>query len=349
MKTDFPVSIFQGILLGLLVSFLACLLAIWLARRWNLVDIPGREPHKRHDHPIPIAGGTALLLALLVGWILNPGGSGDLGKLVIPSLIVFGVGLIDDFHPLRFWIKLVIQIAAAVLLIVLGVQVLAVENGFKELPPLLAHSLDIAITILWLVGIANAYNFIDSMDGLATGLSVVVAVFFAFTSLFAEQSTLAHFMAYLVGVCFALFLFNTSPAKLFLGDSGALFLGFLLGETSIFYNPRIFPQLSSWFVPIMVLGLPLFDIALVVISRLRRGLPVYRADLGHTYHRLVSLGLEPGRAVLTIHLASIVLGCLAFIAISQTPLVANAIFIGVCVVGLVAIFYLDDPKRWPKT
>ncbi len=335
-------------MLGLLISLAVCLFAIWLARRWNLVDIPGREPHKQHDHPIPIAGGLALLLALLIGWIFHSGISNDLWKLLLPSLAVFGIGLLDDFRPVRFWIKLVVQVAASILLIVLGVQVLAVENGFREMPLFLSRGLDMFITVLWLVGMANAYNFIDSMDGLGTGLSVVAAVFFAFTSLIAGQAELAHFMAYLVGVCFALLLFNSAPAKLFLGDSGALFLGFLLGEVSIYYNPRVFPQLSSWFVPIMVLGLPLFDIALVVLSRLRRHLPVYRADLGHTYHRLVSLGLEPGRAVLTIHLASIVLGCLAFIAIGQTPWVANAIFAGTCALGLILIFYLDDPKRWPR-
>lgn len=349
METDFPASIFQGILLGLFISFLACLFAIWLARRWKLVDIPGREPHKQHDHPIPIAGGLALMLALLMGLVLNSKAAHDLWKLILPSLVVFGIGLVDDFRPVRFWIKLAVQIAASVLLIVLGVQVLAVENSFRAMPLFLSRGLDAFITILWLVGIANAYNFIDSMDGLASGLSVVIVIFFAFTSLFAQQTELALFMAYLVGACFALFLFNSAPAKLFLGDSGALFMGFLLGEISIYYNPRIFPQLSSWFVPIMVLGLPLFDIALVVISRLRRHHPVYRADLGHTYHRLVSLGLEPGRAVLAIHLVSIVLGCLAFIAIGQQPLAANAIFIGTCVIGLITIFYLDDPKRWPDT
>jgi UDP-GlcNAc:undecaprenyl-phosphate GlcNAc-1-phosphate transferase len=348
MQTSFPISIFQGVLLGLSISLISCLLAIRIARRLKLVDIPGRELHKQHSQPIPLAGGISLLITLLLGWLLNPGSIAIFWKLMIPSLLVFGIGLVDDFHPIRFWIKLVGQICAAGLLIALGVQVHAVESGLRDFPILLAQGLDVFITILWLVGITNAYNFIDSMDGLATGLSVIVTFFFSFATLFSEQMELAHFMSYLTGAFLGMYLLNSAPAKLFLGDSGAMFMGFLLAEMSLSYNPKIFPQLSSWFVPVMVLGLPLFDIALVVFSRFRRGLPVYQADRGHTYHRLVALGLEPGRAVIAMHMASIALGCLAFIAMNQTPYIANAIFMSVCIVGLSLLVYLDHPKRWPK-
>ncbi len=343
MTTKFPVSIFEGVLLGLAVSVIAGIFAIQLALRGNLVDIPGSEPHKQHSHPIPTAGGIALMLTLLVGWILNRGGSANLVKVMLPSLIVFGIGLADDFRSISFWKKLVVESLAAVLLIILGGEVHVVESSLRTLPLLIARSADALITILWLVGIANAYNFVDSMDGLATGLSVIVTGFFTFASLFAGQTQLAHYMAYLVGACLGLYLLNSSPARLFLGNSGALFMGFLMAETALLYNPRVFPQLSSWYVPIMVLGLPLFDMILVITSRLRRGIPIYQADLRHTYHRLVAHGLEPGRAVLSMHLASIVLGCLAFISLNQTPYVANAIFIGVCLTGLGLLFYLDSP------
>lgn len=348
MQISFPVTIFQGILLGLSACLFACLLAFRIARSAKLVDVPGREPHKQHPQAIPIAGGIALVFVLLTGWVLNINGFAGAWRLILPSLIVFVIGLLDDFRPLRFWIRLAGQIFAAGLFIVLGVQAHAVESSLTGLPLTLVRSLDVMITLLWLVGISNAYNFVDSMDGLATGLSVIVTIFFSFATLFAGQTELAHFMAYLAGACFVLYLLNFAPAKLFLGDSGALLMGFLLAQTSLLYNPRIFPQLSSWFVPIMVLGLPLFDIVLVVASRLRRRLPVYQADRGHTYHRLVALGFEPGRAVLVMHAASIVLGCLAFIAMNKPPLLANAIFGGVCFIGVGLILYLDHPKRWPS-
>ncbi len=349
MTTNFPISIFQGVLLGIFVSLAASLFAIRIARRLNLVDIPGSEPHKQHKHPIPMAGGISLLLTLLIGLLLNLRNLESFWKYLIPSVVIFGIGLVDDFRPIRFWPKLGGQLCAALVLIMFGGQVHVIQRSLANWPLLLTKGLDIAITILWLVGIANAYNFVDSMDGLATGLSVIVAVFFSFTSLLSGQILLAHFMSYLVGACLGLYLLNSAPARLFLGNSGTLFLGFLLAETSLLYNPRIFPQLSSWFVPIMVLGLPLFDMALVVGSRLRRGIPIYRADLGHTYHRLVALGLEPGRAVLAMQMASIALGCLAFIAINQTPYVANAIFVGVCLIGFSLLVYLDHPRQRPSS
>ena len=211
----------------------------------------------------------------------------------------------------------------------------------------IADMLDLAITILWLVGMTNAYNFVDSTDGLVLGIAIITSIFLAFTSLFSDQTNLAHFMAFLAGACYGLYYFNSYPARLFLGDSGALTLGFLLAATSMLYNPRVFPQPSSWFVPVMILGVPIFDILLVTFSRLRRGRSVYQADRGHTYHRLVAMGLPPNQAVMTIHLISLLLGCLAFIAMNLPPFVSNMLFIGTILTGIGLIIYLDDRKRWP--
>jgi UDP-GlcNAc:undecaprenyl-phosphate GlcNAc-1-phosphate transferase len=113
------------------------------------------------------------------------------------------------------------------------------------------------------------------------------------------------------------------------------------------YNPRIFPQLSSWFVPVMILGLPIFDIFLVVISRLRRARPLYQADRGHTFHRLIALGVPPNQAVLMLHVACLLLGCLAFIALNLDPLAANLIFGGTVLAALVLLAFMDDTRRWP--
>jgi UDP-GlcNAc:undecaprenyl-phosphate GlcNAc-1-phosphate transferase len=113
------------------------------------------------------------------------------------------------------------------------------------------------------------------------------------------------------------------------------------------YNPLIYPQPSSWFVPVMILGLPIFDILLVVISRLRRAQPIYLADRGHTYHRLTALGVPPNQAVLILHMISLFLGCLAFIALNLPPLAANIIFGGTILAGIYFLFFLDNRKRWP--
>ncbi len=140
-----------------------------------------------------------------------------------------------------------------------------------------------------------------------------------------------------------MFFFNTSPAYLFLGDSGAQVLGVVLSAVGIAYVPAGagLPQAVSWFTPILVLGVPIFDTSLVVISRVRRRRPIYRADRDHTYHRLVALGLDPNRSVLAMHLAAVMLGLLAFIALGAGVVLANLLFAGMLALGAVAIFALE--------
>jgi UDP-GlcNAc:undecaprenyl-phosphate GlcNAc-1-phosphate transferase len=346
MTTDFPVSIFWNVALGLVFSVVAGLIAIEYARQRGLMDTPGREPHKLHSKPTPIAGGIALFLVLLSGWLVNQNDFGDLWKVLVPTLVIFVMGIIDDFRYVRIWVKLIIEIAAASILIALGIQVHAVHAIFAGIPISAANAIDVLITIFWLVAMTNAYNFVDSMDGLAVGIAVITSTFLAFASLFSGQTNLALFMAFLAGACYGLYYFNSFPARLFLGDSGALSLGFLLSATSLLYNSRVFPQPSSWFVPVMILGVPIFDVMLVVVSRFRRGRSIYQADRGHTYHRLVVIGVEPNQAVIILHIASLLLGCLAFIAMNLPPITSNAIFIGTILAGIGLFVYLDDRRRW---
>jgi UDP-GlcNAc:undecaprenyl-phosphate GlcNAc-1-phosphate transferase len=143
-----------------------------------------------------------------------------------------------------------------------------------------------------------------------------------------------------LGICIGLYFFNVSPARLFLGDSGAQTLGFTLAAVAMIYTPHNLPQASSWFVPVFVLGIPIFDTSLVVASRLLHHRPVFHADRAHTYHRLVALGLEPQRAVLIIHMTSLVLNFLAFIALSLAPLQSTLIFCAVLVMGAILLILL---------
>jgi UDP-GlcNAc:undecaprenyl-phosphate GlcNAc-1-phosphate transferase len=139
-----------------------------------------------------------------------------------------------------------------------------------------------------------------------------------------------------------LYFFNITPAQLFLGDSGAQALGFFVAAAALAYTPVGLPPATSWFVPILLLAIPIFDTTLVTVSRLRRKLPVYKAHLDHTYHRLVALGLSPLRAVLTIHLVAILIDCLAFVAMSLSPLKANILFGMILLAGGVVILFLEQ-------
>jgi len=342
------ISIFEAVLVGIFLALLTSQAGVMLARRLDLMDVPGKLPHKQHDQPVPLAGGLTVLPALLIGYLIFRSDFGNLWKLLPPVFIIFITGLFDDRRPLRYALKLLGQTLAAGLMIASGFGVNFLKSDILPAAPVILKSLNVFITILWLVGATNAFNFVDSMDGLATGLAAFIATFLAAAAMFSGQTDLARLMGLLVGICLILYYLNLTPARLFLGDSGALTLGFLLASGAMIFGPKGFSQASSWFVPVMILGVPLFDMALVIFSRLRRKRPVYQADRGHTYHRLVAAGFESGRAIALLHIVSVMLGCLSLFAIQFQPILANLIFVAVSLTGLGAILYLDHPSRWPR-
>jgi UDP-GlcNAc:undecaprenyl-phosphate GlcNAc-1-phosphate transferase len=271
----------------------------------------------------------------------------DISPLLIVLVIIFIFGLWDDAKGLGAPIKLFGQILASILLIASDVSVHFLEG--LSIPHLSGNTLmvmDWVITIFWFIGITNAFNLIDSMDGLAVGTAGIAFTFFMIMGLVAQQTYLAIFSACLVGICIGLYAFNVSPARLFLGDSGAQMLGFTLAAVAMIYTPHNLPQASSWFVPILVLGVPIFDTSMVVVLRLIHHRPVFRADRSHTYHQLIALGLDPSRAVLIIQLTTMVLSFVAFIALSLPPLEATLTFFGMVLLGVILLifFALKNPQ-----
>jgi UDP-GlcNAc:undecaprenyl-phosphate GlcNAc-1-phosphate transferase len=322
----------------LLVSALAALSTgpVWVrvAIRLRLVDIPGSQPHKLHPKATPLAGGLVLGLSILAAFaVVRPEASRPVAAIAAGGALTLGLGLLDDRANLPPHWKFFGQIACSLLLIALGVQVHVTR----------VEALDVALSLLWYVGLINAFNFVDSMDGLAIGLAGIASGFFMLVSLDAQQPDLAALAASLMGACAGLTYHNISPARLFLGDSGASLLGLVVAGLGIAYTPGLagLPQELTWFTPILVLGVPIFDASLVVFSRIRRRLPVYRGGRDHTYHRLVALGLEPGRSVLAMHLGAATLGLVAFIALDASVLAANLVFAAIVVGGVCAALWLD--------
>jgi UDP-GlcNAc:undecaprenyl-phosphate GlcNAc-1-phosphate transferase len=326
-------DIFNPILWAILLTLGVVPIAIKIAIRFQLIDHPYSAPHKVHQVPIPKAGGLAIcvvvfLLTLLSGKMLNA----EIRGILLASLIIIAFGLWDDSQHLSARWKLLGQVLATGVLIWQGVYIRFL--GYP-LPNFL-------LTAFWVIGITNAFNLVDSMDGLAPGLAGIAAAFFMLVTLDARQDALAYLSAILLGSSIAIIFFNILPAQVFLGDLGAQFLGFVLAALAIAYTPPGLPQPSSWFVPILLLGVPIFDTTLVVFSRLRRGKAIHEAGLDHTYHRLVRLGIPPSRAVFSLHLTAIILGCLAFLALPLPPLFANAIFALALLVGLFILIWLDQ-------
>jgi UDP-GlcNAc:undecaprenyl-phosphate/decaprenyl-phosphate GlcNAc-1-phosphate transferase len=337
-------NLFQAVLVSLLLTLVTSLIGIWIARRFKLMDVPGVAPYKQHKMPMPYAGGIALALSLLVLTLLtglwrDP----QIRSMMVVGVVVFGFGLLDDVRRLSAQAKLLGQLFAAILLVYSGISIQIFESHsfFFGGSGSLFVWLDRLATIFWIVGVTNAFNLVDSMDGLSVGLSGWAFAFFMLATIVSGQHLLSVTSAIMVGICLAIFYFNSSPAKMFLGDSGAQTLGFLLAVIAILYNPIDSFQTSSYLVPILLIGVPIFDTSLVTISRIRRRTPFYKGNRDHTYHRLAQMGMEPSRAVFTMHLGALVLDCLAFIAVSLPPLWANGVLLLTVLIGIGLVWFFE--------
>jgi UDP-GlcNAc:undecaprenyl-phosphate GlcNAc-1-phosphate transferase len=274
----------------------------WLAVKVGIVDTP--TSRKIHTHPIPLLGGVAIYLAFLVALIIL----GDrtyvrqvVGILLGASLCSL-LGLLDDRLGLKALVKLGGQLAAAVVLILSGVQVQSTPWA----------AVNILITVFWVVGITNAMNLLDNMDGLSAGIAAVSSAFFLLLAALSGQYLVGALAAALLGACIGFLIYNSHPATIFMGDTGSLFIGFLLAAVGIKLR---FPQNVSfvtWMIPVLVLGLPIFDTTLVFISRLRRRLnPLTTPGKDHISHRLVHQGFTHREAVLMLYLVGCGLGMVA--------------------------------------
>jgi len=316
----------------ILTTFAACPLAIDLVRRIGLIDRPGSSIHKQHPSPTPMAGGLIVVASLIVcTLIFRWYSTKEILGILLGVIVIFIFGTLDDKNGFAAPQKLLGQGLGTAVLIFTGTHVRLFTSDV----------INLILTTLWVIGIINAFNFVDSMDGLALGLTGIASGFLLLVTIEAAQPTLASLSAGILGVCIGSAFFNLPPAKMFLGDSGSQSLGFLMAAIGMAYNPVGLEKISSWYVPILLLGVPIFDTVLVVFSRLNRGVKIYQASHDHTYHRLCRLGFEPTRAVFTMHLMGMILGFVSFIALNVVIPWGNIIFAAAVGVGLIVIMIFE--------
>ncbi len=287
---------------ALVLAIGATPLARRIALRAGMLDQPGAR--KIHATPIPRLGGVAMYGAFLLALILFADRFyvPQLISIVVGATCVSFLGFWDDRVGLHAWIKLAGQLFAAELLIVTGVSI----DLFHQ------PALDLALTLLWIVGITNALNLLDNMDGLSGGIAAIAAAFFLLIAALNGQYLVGSLSAALLGAAIGFLVYNFNPASIFMGDAGSLFIGFLLAAVGIKLRFPAHAPLETWFIPILVLGVPIFDTTLVFISRVRRGVnPLTHPGTDHTSHRLVQRGLTRREAVLTLYLVAGALGVAA--------------------------------------
>jgi len=303
--------------------------APWL----GVMDRPSSR--KVHRRPMPRLGGAAIYGAFILALLLL-GTSYNIHELVsilLGATLVSFFGLWDDRWGLHPLLKLAGQTLAALVLIYTGVQV----HVFPW------PALNVGVTLFWLVGITNALNLMDNMDGLAGGVGGIAAAFFVLLAAMNGQYLVGALAAALLGACLGFLIYNFNPASIFMGDTGALFLGFMLAAVGIKLRFPANVDIVTWMVPVMTLGLPIFDTTLVVISRLRRGLnPLTAAGKDHTSHRLVTLGFTQREAVMALYLVGGALGVIAIFLTQATVVEGYVVGATVALVGLYALWRLEQ-------
>ncbi len=286
-------------MLAIILIFLMALTVTSVSTPWvrrvaialHFVDEPAQR--KLHSTPMPLLGGLAIFGgAILVLAVYFRDNRQILGVLLAAALIS-AVGLWDDRRGLPPWLKFAGQLLGIILAALLGVHV--------RLPVPMA--VNYALTVIWFGAIINAVNFLDNMDGLCAGVSAVAAAFITLLAALNGQFLVAPMAAAVLGACLGFLRYNFRPARIFMGDAGSLLLGFLLAVMTLQLRFPDRPNTITWLVPLFILGLPLFDLALVIVSRLRRRVnPLTTAGKDHLSHRLAQVGFSQREAVLILYL-----------------------------------------------
>lgn len=277
-----------------------------LAYKIGKVDTP--DARKVHTIPIPRLGGVAIFAGFFIGLLalewLVPGElfalEGPLRGVLVGGALMFLVGIVDDLKPLNAKVKFGLQILAALAAYYYGVRIEFVSNPWASGLYFLPGIVPAALTVFYLVGITNTINLIDGLDGLAGGVSLIAAGTIGIIALQTNQPIAGLLALALAGATIGFLRYNFNPAKIFMGDGGALFLGFTLASISIMGVLKLVAAVA-FALPLLILGVPIMDTAFAILRRAWNRKPIFSPDRGHLHHRLLDAGLTQRRAVLVIY------------------------------------------------
>ncbi|MBR1760026.1 MAG: undecaprenyl/decaprenyl-phosphate alpha-N-acetylglucosaminyl 1-phosphate transferase [Schwartzia sp.] len=311
---------------------------IRLAFRTGALDAP--DARKVHKKPIPRIGGLAIYGAFMISMLLlletseipEEMAQGVIGLFVGGSLIV-ALGLWDDYVSLPPKVKLFGQIVCAWAAVAFGVRIDFITSFSGEIMYLYDY-VTIPLTIFWMVGVTNTVNLIDGLDGLAAGVAAIASLTICLVALRMDILVVAVLTAALGGAAFGFLFYNFNPAKIFMGDTGSMFLGFMLSGISIVGVMKS-AAMVALVVPVLALGLPIMDTTFAIVRRWMAGAPIMKPDKGHLHHRLLNLGFSQRQAVLLMYVISAVLGSAAIVMTAVSPRAAILILI----MMVVAVLY----------
>jgi UDP-GlcNAc:undecaprenyl-phosphate GlcNAc-1-phosphate transferase len=353
------------VLLSWFIGFLLVPVFKSVAYRFDILDQPGTR--KVHAIPKPLLGGCAVYFTFIFVVVvhtffiqfleyhtdfehafpnlvaLSHGVrfvTDEMTLLLSGATLVFLVGLLDDIYGVKFppLLKFLAQFLAASFLVMKGIHITFLPYGW----------MDRVVTIIWIVGITNSFNLLDNMDGLASGVALISSGIFIFIAISQDQYFIAFLLLVLAGSILGFFRYNFYPSRIFLGDSGSLFIGYMLGSLTVMesFATRESPTLFPVLIPVLILVLPLFDTFSVIYIRLREKRPIYLGDKSHLSHRLVALGLSVKEAVQFLYLITFCLGLSAILLLEVSAFGSIVIIIHtLAIVSMISLFMVIQKNR----
>ena len=337
LNTAVWIKVMLAILIAFVVSFALTPVVKILAQKVGAMDVPG-EARRVHDHPIPRMGGLAIFLGFIVSMLLFVDITQEVRGILLGSIIIVITGVIDDIISLRAWTKFLIQILSAVIAVLHGVVINVVSNPnvFSSQEAIVLGWLAIPLTVLWIVGITNSVNLIDGLDGLAVGVSTISCVTILVVALLVSEPNVALIVAALAGACIGFMPYNLNPARIFMGDTGSLLLGYVLATVSVLGLFKFYAIVT--FV-VLALAVPLSDTLFAFCRRILHGQSPFHADRGHFHHKLMDLGLNQKQAVAILYAISATLG-LAAVVLTTKGSIRIALLILALLIGFVVCAFI---------
>ena len=319
------------------------------AHKVGAIDVP-KDNRRMHKEPIPRLGGLAIFGGFLASILIFGQLDETMLCVLLGASMIVALGIFDDVLALGAKLKFVVQIVAAAIPVCIGdlqIKLFTNLNPFSDMPYFHLGILAIPITIIWIVGITNAVNLIDGLDGLAVGVSSIAAITMLAVALLTGNMAIAVTMAALAGACIGFMPYNLNPAKIFMGDTGSTFLGYMLATVSIMGLFKFYAVIS-FAVPFLILGLPIFDTANAIIRRVAAGRSPMSPDRGHVHHKLIDMGFNQKQAVAILYAISATLGLTAVVLTSSGEVKAIVLLLAVLAAILVGACVIYGAEHWAK-
>ena len=319
------------------------------AHKVGAIDVP-KDARRMHKKPIPRLGGLAIYGGFLCSILIFGQLDETMLCVLLGAAIIVALGIFDDVLALGAKLKFVVQIVAAAIPVCIGdlqIGLFTNLNPLSDTPFVHLGILAVPVTIIWIVGITNAVNLIDGLDGLAVGVSSIAAITMLAVALLTGNMPIAITMAALAGACIGFMPYNLNPAKIFMGDTGSTFLGYMLATVSIMGLFKFYAVIS-FAVPFLILGLPIFDTANAIIRRVAAGRSPVSPDRGHVHHKLIDMGFNQKQAVAILYAISATLGLTAVVLTSSGEVKAIVLLLAVLAAILVGACIIYGAEHWSK-